>query len=590
MTLSLIYDHLWQSTVFAAAAGLFTLAFRKNRARVRHGLWLAASMKFLIPLAVLIELGDRIPWHRVPSSELSAVVVAMSEPFTMPLASAPTLAATPVVPAANPLPAMMAAIWAVGFLAIACSWFVRWRTIAAVVRAGSPVPLGLPIPALASPSLLEPGVFGVANPVLLLPASLFERLTPDQLNAVIAHEMYHVRRRDNLVAAFHMFVETAFWFHPVVWWIGRRMLEERERACDEGVLSTGSEPRLYAEAVLSVCKLYVEIPLECVSGVAGGNLKGRIEAIMTKRIAHDLHFAKKLGLAIAAMATLLAPVFIGMLHSPAALAQAVAPAPLPAPVAVAVAAQAPAAKPRPRTMPAVAMVPQVAVQAPQVAVQAKGVAEPQISPGTTPNEAKKIRTDWAQANLPNRAMAYAYGLFGPPNRKDSRGTVEIWDYDFLEDYQSRVTLEFSSSAQSGPRITWPAQTTFEAGGQNDVAGVAVLANELGRQMHQDTSAPPRVGLPGRRAFLEPSLRLNRAERLMNLMVPTESFFGQLDLIANITDAFGTRVANVRDTFDAAAGTRQMTLTLLPGRYVCNLLVREATGVMYSESIPFQVLK
>ena len=96
---------------------------------------------------------------------------------------------------------------------------------------------------------MEPGVFGVVRPALLLPASLFERLTPGQLNAVIAHELYHVRRRDNLVAAFHMFVETVFWFHPMVWWIGRRMVEERERACDDAVLSMGSEPRVYAEAV-----------------------------------------------------------------------------------------------------------------------------------------------------------------------------------------------------------------------------------------------------------------------------------------------------------------------------------------------------
>src|SRR5262249_41828795 len=176
MMLSLVYDHLWQSTVFAAAAGLFTLAFRQNRARVRHGLWLAASIKFLIPLSVLIGLGDRIPWHRVPRSELSTVVVAMSEPFTKPQASAPMFAPTAVAPAANPLPsahngltpvrsspAILAAIWAIGSLAIAIAWFVRWRRIAAVVRAGSPVPLGLPIPAIASQSLVEPGVFGVVN-------------------------------------------------------------------------------------------------------------------------------------------------------------------------------------------------------------------------------------------------------------------------------------------------------------------------------------------------------------------------------------------------------------------------------------------
>ena len=45
------------------------------------------------------------------------------------------------------------------------------------------------------------------------------------------------------IAAIHMFVETVFWFHPLVWWIGKRMVEERERACDEEVLRLGSEPR-----------------------------------------------------------------------------------------------------------------------------------------------------------------------------------------------------------------------------------------------------------------------------------------------------------------------------------------------------------
>jgi Zn-dependent protease with chaperone function len=64
------------------------------------------------------------------------------------------------------------------------------------------------------------------------------------LHAVIAHELCHVRHRDNLIAAIHMFVETVFWFHPLVWWIwcggsgvvdrvwwiGKRMVDERERA------------------------------------------------------------------------------------------------------------------------------------------------------------------------------------------------------------------------------------------------------------------------------------------------------------------------------------------------------------------------
>src|SRR5581483_6219205 len=113
-------------------------------------------------------------------------------------------------------------------------------------------------------------------PVLLLPANLFDRLTPGQLHAVIEHELCHVRHRDNLVAALHMFVETVFWFHPMVWWIGKRMVAERERACDEEVLRLGSAPRAYAEGILNVCKSYLPSPLDCASGITGSDLKKRI--------------------------------------------------------------------------------------------------------------------------------------------------------------------------------------------------------------------------------------------------------------------------------------------------------------------------
>jgi bla regulator protein BlaR1 len=53
------------------------------------------------------------------------------------------------------------------------------------------------------------------------------------MEAMLAHELCHVRRRDNLTSAMHMVVEVVFWFHPLVWWIGVRLMEERERACDE---------------------------------------------------------------------------------------------------------------------------------------------------------------------------------------------------------------------------------------------------------------------------------------------------------------------------------------------------------------------
>jgi bla regulator protein blaR1 len=234
---SAVANHLWQSTLFAGFAGLLTLALRNNHARVRHGVWLAASCKFLIPLSLLMALGGHIRWWSATEQTQSNMFVVMdevSQPFAIRSVSSPLSASAPY--ATNPLPAVLWGIWGCGFLGISCSWWVRWRRLRTAVRRGSPMQFAIPIPVMSSPTLVEPGVFGVFRPVLLLPEGVFERLTPAQLRAVIAHELCHVRHRDNPVAAVHMFVETVFWFHPLVWWIGRRMVEERERACDEEVL------------------------------------------------------------------------------------------------------------------------------------------------------------------------------------------------------------------------------------------------------------------------------------------------------------------------------------------------------------------
>jgi bla regulator protein BlaR1 len=169
----------------------------------------------------------------------------------------------------------------------------------------------------SSPGLLEPGVVGLLHPVLLLPSGIAERLTPAQLQAVLAHELCHVRRRDNLFSSLHMIVEAIFWFHPLVWWIGSKLVEERELACDQEVLSLGAEPREYAEGIVNVCKLYVESPLACVSGVTGSNLRKRIEGIMMNRIALSLSFTKRLALALAGIAALAVPVTLGVMNAAA---------------------------------------------------------------------------------------------------------------------------------------------------------------------------------------------------------------------------------------------------------------------------------
>ncbi len=319
-----VATHLWQSTLFAAAAWLLTLALRRNRASVRYRLWLAASAKFLIPFALLVNAGGQLPWPA--AAPVSAAAVRPISDIVEGIGQ-PSFLAVPPVPRAytRVVPLMLPAVWLCGFLAVGFAWIRRWREVRAAVRSATPVRTGLPVSVMYSRSRLEPGVAGIRRPVLLLPEGIDRCLTPAQLTAVLAHEMCHVRRRDNLAVALHMLVETVFWFHPLVWWIRARMIDERERACDEEVLRAGSDPEVYAEGILNVCRFYLESPA-CMAGVTGAGLKKRMEQIMTNRLAHDLDLGKRLLLALAAILAILAPVAIGVLHSPQLRAQDAAPA------------------------------------------------------------------------------------------------------------------------------------------------------------------------------------------------------------------------------------------------------------------------
>ena len=315
-----ILNHLWQSTAFAGVAWLLTLAIKKNRAQTRYWVWFAASMKFLVPMALLVAVGSQVSWRTAPALSVPNVVEQLGQPFG---ASAPSIAVRQAAPArTNPLPELLLLVWACGFIVIVARWGRRWTRMHADVRQSPPMDLGLPVLVKSSGALREPGVFGILRPVLLLPEGIAERLTPAQLDAILAHEMCHVRRRDNLMTAMHMVVEAVFWFHPLVWWIGARLMEEREGACDEEVLRSGNDAQTYAEGILKVCEFYLKSPLECVAGVSGTNLSKRIEEIMTNRIAVKLNGGRKLLLAGAGMLAVVGPLMVGLMNAPPIRAQA----------------------------------------------------------------------------------------------------------------------------------------------------------------------------------------------------------------------------------------------------------------------------
>ena len=310
--------HLWQSTLFALTAGLMTVAFRGNRAQVRYWLWLSASLKFLLPFALLLNLGSYLETWMPAAREIATPLAYPLASYTIEHFSAPFFQES--VPSLAPapdtvhwIPLVILTVWLAGFATVASIRFRGWRRVREAVRAGAATGISETVKIRVSPYLLEPGVVGIVRPVILLPEGIAEQLMPSELETVLAHELCHIRRRDNLFAAIHMIVEAVFWFHPLVWRIGAHLVEERERACDEEVLSRGSHPEVYAEAILNVCKLYVQSPVACVSGVSGANIRRRIEAIMLNRCLQRLSHPKKLLLAGAATAALAGPIAIGLL-------------------------------------------------------------------------------------------------------------------------------------------------------------------------------------------------------------------------------------------------------------------------------------
>ncbi len=225
-----VANHLWQSTIFCSAVALAAFALRRHPARIRHLLWLCASAKFLVPFAALAGLGGALP--RLAEMRRPLVperVVAAARPFEGRgvFALPPSASLPPAPPRRNTAERAMLGLWLAGSAWIAVRRAIRWRRAAAGARRGTPagavrgVPAGVRI--LISREIDGPGVFGVFRPVLLLPEEIREWLNAAEFEAVIAHEMAHVRRRDNLWSMLQAAVETLFWFYPPVWWLGARM-------------------------------------------------------------------------------------------------------------------------------------------------------------------------------------------------------------------------------------------------------------------------------------------------------------------------------------------------------------------------------
>ncbi|MGE0127316.1 MAG: TonB family protein [Blastocatellales bacterium] len=346
-------NHLWQATLFAFVVWIAVKSLDQVAARFRYFLWLIALTKFLIPSALLVWLIGRtgvdlsLPFEAAQSLASSAVS-GMAQAYTE--VQIIFQIAQPASPAAQTLQAdatranqhpefycALTFVWLLGALAVVGRWLIRrWRfarllrgdriissgrEFDALTRAQSRLAMDRKIGLVVSSQICEPGVWRVRHPVIVLPEGVASRLSDEEVEAVMMHELVHVLHRDNLIGTLQMIVCGLLWFHPLAWLIDRRLLAEREMWCDETVIRLGGEPKLYAASLWKVVQFGLGWPVAGVSRAAGSNLTRRIERMLTSNNQLEMTIARRAATYASFFALAFLSVAIGLLGGDSAFAQ-----------------------------------------------------------------------------------------------------------------------------------------------------------------------------------------------------------------------------------------------------------------------------
>lgn len=136
---------------------------------------------------------------------------------------------------------------------------------------------------LCESALVEvPTVIGWLKPVILIPTSALTGLSPDQLEALLAHELAHIRRYDYLVNILQTAVETLLFYHPAVWWVSAQVRQEREHCCDDLAVAACGDVLTYARALTALEQMRASEPRLAVAA-SGGSLLVRIQRLIQGR-------------------------------------------------------------------------------------------------------------------------------------------------------------------------------------------------------------------------------------------------------------------------------------------------------------------
>jgi len=250
----------------------------------------------LAPAGAEREIRETLPVVS-PPSELTIPRVELETPDIARTAENPRIGVVWVRTRDMLRPWLSAIVWAwcLGVLAFATRPLASWYTVRRLRVVGvSPVPatvqgvreiasqrLGLrrATRVLQSTLVEVPVVAGYFRPVILVPMSVISGLPVSRLEAILAHELAHVRRHDYLVNLLQTLLETVFFYHPAVWWLSRQIRNERENCCDDLAVVVVGNGVDYSRALLAVAELH-RPSTALALGVRGGSLLGRVRRIL----------------------------------------------------------------------------------------------------------------------------------------------------------------------------------------------------------------------------------------------------------------------------------------------------------------------
>src|SRR5690606_29747889 len=285
-----------KAALLLAAAGLAALALRRASAATRHLVWTLAFVAVLL-MPVLLVL---VPGWEVPVLPAETFGLLDTDSVAQHLPAAAAAAEAAVVEAARTLTVegFLLGLWALGALLVGVRWLAAAAAAAVFTRHAAPVTdpewrrltervrrtLGVrrPVALRVSRRLRSPMTWGVRRPVVLLPAEA-DAWTQERRRVVLLHELAHVRRRDSLTQWLGQAVVAFHWFNPLAWHAYRRMLVEREHACDDYVLQDGALPSDYAGHLLQLARDLGRAPraeLAMASMARPSQIEGRLHSIL----------------------------------------------------------------------------------------------------------------------------------------------------------------------------------------------------------------------------------------------------------------------------------------------------------------------